>query len=81
MIRGRLEKYLTALDCVTGPVKDNEMFSVRDKETLKVYAEISVVRQGHMYIFVPAYNIKDPVRRKALLFTLQEYADTPIEKR
>lgn len=81
MIRGQLEKNLVALDCVSGGIDENGMFSIRDKETLVAYSEISTTKLNHIITHQAAYDIKDPIRRKALLHILQEYADTPLEKR
>ena len=81
MIRGQFEKYLNALDCVSGSVMEDKMFAIMDRLTLETYAKIDTSRVGNIYTLLPAYEIEDPIRRKALLHTLQEYADTPLEKR
>lgn len=81
MIRGQLEKYLDALGCVSGSVLEDGMFSVMDRLTLETYAKISVDRVGNIYLTEKATQLEDPIRRKTLLHTLQEYADTPLEKR
>lgn len=81
MIRGKFEKDMNLLGCVTGSLNEDGTFAIRDKNSLELYAKINTKVKGHVQIFIGTYEIKDPIRRTVLLDSLQKYANTPLRKR
>ena len=81
MIREQFEKYLWALGCVSGGIGPDGMFSVRDVISLETYALVGTEEVGHIYFVENITNMEDPIRRKALEYTLKQYTDTNLMER